>query len=402
MAERILGSYGRIATGSTTTYASSIAAVLEELKEVRPTLFGSVPRLFEKAHDKVQSTVEESPPLRQRIFRWAERVGIDAVDRWQAGRRIGRRLSLQYALADRLVFRRLREAFGGRVKYSITGAAPIPDRVLRFFWAAGFPVFEGYGMTEATVITHLNRPGHTKLGSVGQPLSFIEQELADDGEILMRGPTVFMGYYKDEEATRNTIDADGWLHTGDIGRIDDEGFLYIVDRKKHLIITAGGKNLTPANIENAIKAEDPLISHVHAHGDRRPYITALVTLSPLEAIEWGVRSGKASAADAERLRAQIMADPFSRPDDLTALMRAVSETEDVRARVREAVARGNAQLSRVEQVKRVALLPRELSLAEDELTPTMKVRRKAVEKKFADTFTRLYEDPSFGLEVSKR
>ncbi len=402
VAERILGTYVRISHGAVTVYATSVAHVLEEVKEVRPTLFGSVPRMFEKAYDRIQAAVEGAPPARQRIFRWAERVGLRAVDRWQRGERIGRRLRLQYALADRLVFRRVRDAFGGRVRWFITGAAPIPDRVLRFFWAAGFPVFEAYGMTEATVITHINTPGGTRLGSVGRPLSYVEQRVAEDGEVLLRGPVVFMGYYKDEEATRAAIDEEGWLHTGDIGRIDEDGFLYIVDRKKHIIITAGGKNLTPANIENAIKSEDPLISHVHAHGDRRPYVTALVTLSPLEAIEWGVDRGHLRAQEADALRAVLMADPFARPEALATLLRQVSAAEEVRSRIREAVRRGNDRLSRVEQVKRVALLERELSVQEEELTPTMKVRRKEIEVKFAEMFTRLYEDPAFGLEIGGR
>jgi long-chain acyl-CoA synthetase len=402
VAERILGTYSRIAHGAVTVYATSIATLLDEVKEVQPTLFGSVPRIFEKAYDRIQGAVADASPVKQRIFRWAEGVGVRAVDRWQRGERIGRRLRLQYALADRLVFRKLRDAFGGRVRWYITGAAPIPDRVLRFFWAAGFPVFEAYGMTEATVITHLNAPGRTRLGSVGRPLRYCEHRLADDGEVLVRGPCVFMGYYKDEEATRATVDADGWLHTGDVGRIDDDGFLYIVDRKKHIIITAGGKNLTPANIENAIKSEDPLISHVHAHGDRRPYVTALVTLSPLEAVEWGLKQGRVGATEAEGIRAALMADPFARPAALVELLAMVSAADEVRSRIRDAVRRGNDRLSRVEQVKRVALLERELSVEEEELTPTMKVRRKEVETKFAATFARLYEDPAFGLDIGGR
>lgn len=402
VAERILGTYVRISHGAVTVYATSIATLLDEVKEVRPSLFGSVPRIFEKAYDRIQGAVEQAPPARQKLFRWAESVGLAAVDRWQRGERIGRRLRLQHAIADRLVFKRVREAFGGRVRWYITGAAPIPDRVIRFFWGAGFPVFEAYGMTEATVITHINAPGRTRLGSVGQPLSFVRQRVADDGEVLIHGPCVFMGYYKDEEATRATIDEEGWLHTGDIGRIDDEGYLYIVDRKKHIIITAGGKNLTPANIENAIKSEDPLISHVHAHGDRRPYVTALVTLSPMEAIEWGVKQGRLSVAEGKALGSTLMADPFARPDALGKLLAQVSASDEVRSRIRDAVRRGNDRLSRVEQVKRVAVLERELSVEEEELTPTMKVRRKEIEVKFADTFSKLYDDPAFGLDIGGR
>ena len=186
---------------------------------------------------------------------------------WQAGKPIPLGLKLKHALADKLVFSKLRAVFGGRVRYFVTGAAPIPRKIIEFFWAAGFPIFEVYGMTEATVVTHVNRPGAIRLGSVGKPLSFVEDKLAEDGEILIRGKTVFQGYYKAPEATAETIDADGWLHTGDVGKRDADGFLYIVDRKKHIIITAGGKNLTPANIENELKH----LSLIHISEPTRPY-----------------------------------------------------------------------------------------------------------------------------------
>jgi long-chain acyl-CoA synthetase len=399
VAERILGFYNRVAHGTATAYATSVSAVLAEIKEVRPTLFGSVPRVFEKAYAHVQSQVAEAPPARQRVFRWAETVGHRAVADWQEGRAARRRSRAAHLVADQLVFRRIREAFGGRVRFFVTGAAPIPRRILEFFWAAGFPIFEAYGMTEATVLSHANLPGRTRLGSVGQALSFIEHRIADDGEILVRGPTVFMGYYKDEAATRATVDADGWLLTGDIGRIDDDGFLYILDRKKHIIITAGGKNLTPANIESAIKVEDPLISQVHAHGDRRPYVTALVTLSPLDVIEWARTRGIVPGAEADRLRAALLDDPLARPPGLEEVIAAASADADVRRRIVAAVARGNVALSRVERIKRVLLLPRELSLADGELTPTMKVKRKAIETKFAADFDRIYADAAAALVI---
>jgi long-chain acyl-CoA synthetase len=368
---------------------------------VRPTLFGSVPRIFEKAYARIQSEVEKAPPARRRAFRWAERVGLRVVERWQRGEPIPLHLRAQHMLADRVVFRRLREMmFGGRVKYFVTGAAPIPRRVLDFFWAAGFAIYEVYGMTEATVITHGNRPGAVRLGSVGRPMSFVEEKLAEDGEILLRGEMVFQGYYKNPEATAEAVDADGWLHTGDIGRRDADGFLYIVDRKKHIIITAGGKNLTPANIENEIKAQDPLISHVHAHGDTRPYVTALITLSPMDALDLAVEKGVApSAAEIDALRRALMANPLARPPGLDALIGRVAGMPEVRERIREAVRRGNQKLSRVEQVKRVHLLDRDLSLDLDEVTPTLKVKRKNLEKRFKDVFDRLYEDESSGIVV---
>ena len=256
------------------------------------------------------------------------------VARWQSRRKIPLSLRFKYKVADKLVFSKLRQLFGGRVKYFITGAAPIPKAILEFFWAAGFPIFEVYGMTEATVITHGNRPGEVRLGSVGKPLEFVEDRIAEDGEILLRGKVVFQGYYKDPEATAEAIDEDGWLHTGDIGKKDADGFLYIVDRKKHIIITAGGKNLTPANIENEIKTEDSIISQVHAHGDRRPYVTALITIGAMDAIELAKEKGILTDLDAaERLRSALLENPLSRPEGLNELMAQVTSLPELKARI---------------------------------------------------------------------
>jgi long-chain acyl-CoA synthetase len=402
VAERVASFYGRINYATCAAFASSVPSVLDELKEVKPSLFGSVPRIFEKGYARIQSEVDKAPTGRQRAFRWAERTGLEVVERWQSGQKLPLALRLKYKLADRLVFSKIRDIFGGRVKYFITGAAPIPRAVLEFFWAAGFPIFEVYGMTEATVITHGNRPGEVRLGSVGKALEFIEDKIADDGEILLRGKVVFQGYYKDPEATAEAIDAEGWLHTGDIGKKDADGFLYIVDRKKHIIITAGGKNLTPANIENEIKTRDSIISQVHAHGDRRPYVTALVTVGAIDAIELAKEKGILTDLDqAEQLRTALLENPLSRPEGLTEVMAKVTSLPELRSRIASAVERGNQKLSRVEQVKRVVLLDREFSLEEDEITPTLKAKRKNIEKKFAPIFDRLYTDESFGITVQK-
>ncbi len=402
VAERIIGFYNRVAHGTATAYASSISAVLSEVQEVRPTLFGSVPRIFEKAYAKMQSQVDDAPPPRQRVFRLAERIGHQAVADWQQGRALRRRTRLALEVADRVVFAKVRQAFGGRVRFFVTGAAPIPRRILEFFWAAGFPIFEAYGMTEGTVLSHANLPGRTRLGSVGLPLPFTEHRVAPDGEIQLRGPAVFLGYYKDPEATRAAVDDEGWLSTGDIGRIDEDGFLYILDRKKHIIITSGGKNLTPANIEAAIKVQDPIISQVHAHGDRRPYVTALVTLSPSDAVDWAAVHGLVGAAEADRIRRALLDDPLSRPDGLDEVIAEVAAHPDIRDRVVAAVRRGNEGLAQVERVKRVLLLPRELSVGEGEITPTMKVKRKAIETKFAPRFDEIYDDATKALVVESR
>lgn len=402
VAERVLAFYGRISNGTSTTYASSITAVLDEVQEVQPTVFGSVPRIFEKAYAKIMAQVSELTGVKRTLFTWAERVGRDVVRRWQAGETIPLGLNIQYRIADKLIFSKLRGVFGGRVKYFVTGAAPIAYEILEFFWAAGFRIYEVYGMTEATVVTHANRPGSVRLGSVGKKLSYVDCKLADDGEILIRGPVVFQGYYKDPAATAEAIDAEGWLHTGDIGKFDDDGYLYIVDRKKHIIITAGGKNLTPANIENEIKSQDPLISQVHVHGDRRAYLTAIVTIGPTDAIEWARKRGIVDDATAASLVEELTNNPLARPEALAPLMAKVTAAEEIRNRVRAAVERANANLSRVETVKKVYLLDREFSAEEDELTPTLKLKRKNVEQKFAAVFDKLYSDPTFGIVVQEK
>ncbi len=398
VAERVLAFYGRINTGMPTYFASSIAKVLEEVVEVRPTVFGSVPRIFEKAYAKIMSTVEQAPPGRQRIFRWAEATGREAVRLWQAGKPIPFLLKLKHRIADRLVFSKLRAVFGGRVRYFITGAAPIAPDILEFFWAAGFPIFEVYGMTESTVITHANVPGHVKLGSVGRALSVVEDKIAEDGEILVRSQLVFQGYYKNPEATADTI-VDEWLHTGDIGKKDEDGFVYILDRKKHIIITAGGKNLTPANIENELKAADPLISQAHAHGDKRKYLVALITVGAGEAVEWARQQGRIDGSTADGHIKALTENPLARSPELEALIREVTRDPEVRDRIVAAVKRANEGLARVETIKKVHILDREFSVEEDELTPTLKMKRKNIESKFEETFDRLYDDASFGLVV---
>jgi long-chain acyl-CoA synthetase len=398
VAERVLAFYGRINTGMSTYFASSIAKVLEEVVEVRPTVFGSVPRIFEKAYAKIFSAVDQAPPTRQKIFRWAEGVGRQAVKLWQAGEPIPFGLKLKYGIADRLVFSKLRAVFGGRVRYFVTGAAPIAPEILEFFWAAGFPVFEVYGMTESTVITHANTPGATRLGSVGRPLGIVEDRIAADGEILIKSDLVFQGYYKNPEATAETI-VDGWLHTGDIGRKDDDGFMYIMDRKKHIIITAGGKNLTPANIENEVKASDPLISQAHAHGDKRKFLVALVTIGAGEAVEWARQQGVIDGPTADKHIKALTGNPLGRSSELEALIRDVTQNPDVQRRIVASVRRANESLAKVETIKKLFILDRELSVEQDELTPTLKMKRKNIETKFAEIFDKLYEDDAFGLVV---
>ncbi|HEY8431942.1 MAG TPA: long-chain fatty acid--CoA ligase [Sandaracinaceae bacterium] len=396
-AERVLGFYGRVSAGIPGAYARSTATVLEDLQHVRPTLFGSVPRIFEKAYAKIHSELEKKPPAVRRLFAWADAVGRRRVRYVLDGRRVPPRLAAQYAVADRLVFRKVRQAFGGRVRLMITGAAPTAPEILEFFWAAGLPIYEAYGMTESTVITHINREGAVRLGTVGRVIPPAVCRIAEDGEILVKSPWVFRGYYKNEEATAEAVE-DGWLHTGDIGYIDDDGYLRITDRKKHLIITAGGKNISPANIEKAIKGEDPLISQVHAHGDRRNYVSALIAPSPLETLEWGVERGLVTREELAERQRELMESPASRSEALNRAMATVVAHPEFKERIREAVKRGNAHLARVEQVRRFVILDRDFSQEAGELTPTLKLKRKVVEQKYAALFDRIYREDGFAME----
>ena len=246
-------------------------------------------------------------------------------------------------------------------------------------------------MTEATVVTHINRLDSFKLGSVGQVIPPMECRIADDGEILLRGPRVFLGYFRNTEATAETV-RDGWLHSGDIGSIDDRGFLRITDRKKHLIITAGGKNVAPANIERAIKNQSPMISQVHAHGDRRPYVCALIAPSPLETLEWGLNHGLLDQAQVAERRRELMENPAGRTLELDQAMARVVADRTFQELFVEPVRRGNADLARVERVRRFFVLGRDFSQEGGEMTPTMKMKRKAIETKYADLFDRVYAE----------
>ncbi len=397
-AERILGFYGRVSGGVPGAYAESTATVLDDLKAVRPTVFGSVPRIFEKAHARIYSEIEKRPKALQRLFHWGVATGVERMRKQMAGERVPPMLDARFAIADALFFKRIRDVFGGRIRMMVTGAAPTAMAILEFFWAAGLPIFEAYGMTEATVVTHLNRPGDVKLGTVGRLISPMEHEIADDGEVLVRGPFVFQGYFKNQTATDEALEG-GWLHTGDVGKLDADGYLRITDRKKHLIITAGGKNLAPANIEKAIKEEDAIISHVLAHGDKRNFVSAIVAPSPIETLEWGLPRGLCTKDVIDARQKELLANPTGRTQALADAMAPIVAHAEFKERIRAAVKRGNAKLAQVEQVRRFFLIDRDFSQEAGELTPTMKVRRKEVEKTYGPQLDRLYDDSKFGLDA---
>jgi long-chain acyl-CoA synthetase len=325
--------------GSTLALVAEVARVPEALQRTRPTILPAVPRVYEKIHANVVGEIERSSPVKRAIGRWALRVG-----------RTKSPTSLSGRMADALVFKKVRERLGGRVRVGISGAAPLGIDVLEFFRSLNMLVIEGYGLTETASSLSVNDPDDYKFGTVGRPVDGSEVRIAEDGEILVRSDTVFTGYYKEPEATAAVFTEDGFFRTGDVGEVDAEGFVKITDRKKDLIITAGGKNIAPQNLENALKASR-FVSQAVIIGDRRPYVTALITL------DWDEVNG--SGRDPQQL-------------------------------VQELVDAVNRDRVRVEQIKRFAILPRDFSQAEGELTPTLKLRRRVVQDHFSDEIEALY------------
>jgi long-chain acyl-CoA synthetase len=338
--------------------------IMPNMAEVKPTYFPSVPRIFEKIYTTATSTMEKEGGLKKAIFDWAIRVGGKMREAERSGRKPGFLLRKQYEFADKKVLSKIRGLFGGQLRLAVSGAAPINPDILRFFDAAGVLVLEGWGMTETSTAATISTPEDFKIGTIGKPFPGCEVRIAEDGEILVKGPNVFQGYYKNEEATRETI-VDGWLHTGDLGSIDADGFITITGRKKDIIITAGGKNITPANLENEIK-QHPLVSQCVVVGDRRPYLVALVTLDPEEAAAYAKEHG-------------LSDDPAQ-----------LAANGDVRAAIEAHLAKINEKFARVEQVKKIAILPQDLSQENGELTPTLKVKRAVVADKHQGEIEKLY------------
>jgi long-chain acyl-CoA synthetase len=337
--------------------------IIPELMEVNPTYFPSVPRMFEKIYTLATTNAPDQEKLLQAV-----ELGFTVRQLQDAGEPVPEQLQEPFDIAEESLFKNVRALFGSNIKECVTGAAPIAEEILRFFYACGVPVMEGYGMTETATVATVNRArgGKFRFGSVGQALDGVELRIADDGEVLIKGPNIFQGYYKNEEATRSTLEADGWLHTGDLGRLDEDGYLFITGRKKDIIITAGGKNITPANLENGLK-QTRWISQAVVVGDRRPYLVALLTLDPDEV-----------AALAARLEI----------DDATPERLAADER--VHAELQTAVDEVNSHVGPVEQIKRFVVLDHDLSQETGELTPTLKVKRNVVHEKFADLVNGLY------------
>jgi long-chain acyl-CoA synthetase len=330
--------------------------IIPNLMEVKPTYFPSVPRIFEKIYT-LAGSVGDPEEIKQAVD-----VGFKVRQLEEAGEVVPAKLQAAFDEGEEKLYRNVRNLFGGRIRQAVTGAAPISKEILEFFYACGVPVMEGYGMTETSTVASSNRPDAFRFGSVGKPLNGVEARIADDGELLLRGPNIFKGYFKNDAATREAL-ADGWLHTGDLGSIDDDGFIYITGRKKDIIITAGGKNITPANLENSLK-QNRWISQAVVVGDRRPYLVVLVTLDPEELPAFAEQHGLV-------------------PED-------VPESAEMRAEVEAAVKEANSHVGRVEQIKKFKILPHDLSQQTGELTPTLKVKRNVVNEKFAGEIEALY------------
>jgi long-chain acyl-CoA synthetase len=361
----LLIQFGTFDLGTTLAYwERDPLKILPNLAELKPTYFPSVPRIFEKIYTAATSGIEKEGGLKKRIFDWAIKTGAKMREVERSGRAPGFLLQRQYAFADQKVLSKIRNLFGGRIRLAVSGAAPINPEILRFFDAAGVLVLEGWGMTETSTAATISTPEDFKVGAIGKPFPGCQVKIADDGEILVKGPNVFQGYHKNPEATRETI-VDGWLHTGDIGEIDGDGFIKITGRKKDIIITAGGKNITPANLEAEIK-QQPLVSQCVVVGDRRPYLVALVTLDPEEAVKY--------------------AEENNLPEDPAQLAR----NPDVKAAIEAHVEKINQNFARVEQVKKISILPHDLSQESGELTPTLKVKRAVVAQKHEDAIELLY------------
>ena len=340
------------------------ARLLDDIRESRPTYFSSVPRVWEKIYTAATSGIADQPRLKRAIFSWSLGVGHRVRELERSGSTPRRALAFQHRVADRLVHSKVRDLFGGRLELAVTAAAPTAREVLEFFDACGILLVEAWGMTETCAAGTINTDLEMKMGTVGRPVPGLEMRIAADGELLARGPNIFAGYFKNEEATRETL-PDGWLATGDLGSIDADGYVSITGRKKDIIITSSGKNITAANIENALR-QKRWISEAIAYGDNRPYLVALLTLDPEEAPKLAEKLG------------------------VSPEMGSMVREERVLAEIQQAIDEVNKRFARIEQIKRFAILDRELTQQDGELTPTLKVKRKVIYDEFADTFNGLY------------
>ena len=363
IAEQVVSHLLSLATGACVHFAESLEKLPENLREVRPHIFLGVPRVWEKIQAGIQAAGAQASPLRRRIAAWAKGVGLTGGTADQEGRA----RPWSYGLAERLVFSKVRARLGlDEARMLVVSAAPIAKETLDYFQSLGLPIMEVYGMSECTGPTTMSVPSRYRLGRAGYAIPGTELRIAEDGEILMRGPHVFKGYYKNEEATRETLDAEGWIHSGDVGEIDEDGFLRVTDRKKELLITSGGKNIAPQHLEGKLK-QIAAVSQAVAVGDRRSYVVALLTIDPLRV-----------AAEAEKAKS-----PARTPEE-------AARCPVFKAYVEAQVEEINKGLARYETIKKIALLPKELSVETGELTPTLKLKRRVILERHRETIQALY------------
>jgi long-chain acyl-CoA synthetase len=355
--------------GFPTAVDGRVERLVQNLGDVRPTFVCAVPRIFEKVYAKVMAGARDGSAAKRALFGWALGVGREVSRLRRAGRRPGPLLAAQHALAERLVFSRVRGLFGGRLQFFISGSAPLSKDIAEVFDAMGVVILEGYGLTESSAATHVNLPWARKLGTVGPALRGIDVRIAQDGEVLMRGPWIMRGYRGLPERTAEALDADGWLHTGDVGFVDAEGYLAITDRKKDLIKTSGGKYVAPTELESKLKALSPWVGQALIHGDRRNYVSALVTLDAEAIAGWASQNGLGGRAVLE-----------------------LSRAPEVKALVQRDFDKLNATLPRFATVKRFTILPREFSEAEGEVTPSQKLKRKVIEQRFQAELDAMYRE----------
>ncbi len=369
IADRVMGLYGLEVFGAQVTVVSDARAIAAALPDVRPTVWGGVPRVWEKLKAGIEFAVgNETDEAKRQALRWAMSVAGKRAAALVAGEAMSDELAAEWDRADELVLSKLRERLGfGELRWAVSGAAPIPKETLAFFLGIGIPIAEVWGMSELSCVASVSHPRDARLGTVGKLLPGLEGKVADDGEFLVRGPLVMKGYRKEPAKTADAIDADGWLHTGDIIEVDDEGYLRIIDRKKELIINAAGKNMSPANIENAVLAACPMVGVMITIGDGRPYNAALMVFDAESVGPYAAQHGLADSSPA-----------------------ALAAHPEVISRIAAGVAEGNAKLSRVEQIKRFRVLPSLWEPGGDEITLTMKLKRKPIMTKYASEIDELY------------
>jgi len=361
--ERMVGHFTGLSAGGSVYYAENIDKVAENMGEVKPTIMASVPRLYEKMYAKIIDKVSNDPPIRQKIFWWAIGVGKESMPYICKNSRPSGWLGFKFSLAEKLVFSKIKERVGGRLRFFVSGGAPLSQEIAEFFAAANIIILEGYGLTETSPVISNNRIEHVKFGTVGQPIDGVEVKIANDGEIICRGDNVMIGYYNDEVATKEAIDDDGWFHTGDIGEFDKDGFLKITDRKKNIIVTSGGKNIAPAPMEISM-ISSKYVEQVVVLGDRRNFISALIVAAEEPLQEW---------ADKQGIKGDIIQDE-----------RTVKLFEDEVSKAMEGFAH-------YETVKKFKLISDEWSVETNELTPTLKVKRKVIEEKYAELIDSMYK-----------